>query len=53
MQAYVRPKNLRKNEETVYDLTKDGQRFLVNQYLKPEDVAPLTIVQNVFADLPK
>ena len=36
-----------------YDVTKDGQRFLVNQYVKPKDVAPLTIVQHALADPPK
>jgi Tol biopolymer transport system component len=36
-----------------YDVTKDGQRFLVNEYLKPDHVPPLTIVQQVFSDAPK
>jgi Tol biopolymer transport system component len=36
-----------------YDVTKDGQRFLVNEYLKPDHVAPLTIVQQVFSEPPK
>jgi eukaryotic-like serine/threonine-protein kinase len=27
-----------------YDVTKDGKRFLVNRYVKPDHVAPLTIV---------
>jgi Tol biopolymer transport system component len=36
-----------------YDVTKDGQRFLVNQYLKPERVTPLTIVQHVFESAPQ
>jgi len=29
-----------------YDVAKDGKRFLVNQYLKPDHIAPLTIVLN-------
>jgi eukaryotic-like serine/threonine-protein kinase len=29
-----------------YDVTKDGQRFLVNRYLKPASVPPLNIVFN-------
>jgi Tol biopolymer transport system component len=29
-----------------YDVTKDGKRFLVNRYVKPEHVAPLTILLN-------
>ena len=27
-----------------YDVTKDGKRFLVNRYVKPEKITPLTIV---------
>ena len=29
-----------------YDVAKDGQRFLVNRYLKPASVPPLTIILN-------
>jgi len=29
-----------------YDVTRDGKRFLVNRYVKPEHVAPLTILLN-------
>jgi serine/threonine protein kinase len=29
-----------------YDVAKDGQRFLVNRYVKPEHVPPLTILLN-------
>jgi Tol biopolymer transport system component len=36
-----------------YDVTKDGQRFLVNEYVKPDHVAPLTIVQQLLSELPK
>ena len=32
-----------------YDVTKDGKRFLVNKYVKPETIAPLTIVLNAGA----
>jgi hypothetical protein len=32
-----------------YDVTPDGQRVLVNKYLKPETIAPLTIVLNAGA----
>jgi Tol biopolymer transport system component len=32
-----------------YDVTKDGQKFIVNRYFKPEHVAPLTIVLNAGA----
>jgi hypothetical protein len=27
-----------------YDVSPDGKRFLVNQYVKPEQVAPLNIL---------
>jgi len=29
-----------------YDVVRDGKRFLVNRYVKPEHVAPLTILLN-------
>jgi Tol biopolymer transport system component len=32
-----------------YDVAKDGERFLVNRYVKPEHVAPLTILLNAAA----
>jgi Tol biopolymer transport system component len=32
-----------------YDVTKDGKRFLVNRYVKPDHIAPLTIVLNAAA----
>jgi serine/threonine protein kinase len=36
-----------------YDVTKDGQRFLVNKYAKPAQVAPLHIVLNATSGLTK
>ena len=36
-----------------YDVTKDGQRFLVNRYAKPAHVAPLHIILNATAGLQK
>jgi Tol biopolymer transport system component len=36
-----------------YDVSKDGQRFLVNRYAKPAQVAPLHIVLNATAELRK
>jgi eukaryotic-like serine/threonine-protein kinase len=36
-----------------YDVTKDGQRFLVNRYAKPQQVAPLHVVLNATAELRK
>jgi Tol biopolymer transport system component len=32
-----------------YDVTKDGKRFLVNRYVKPESIVPLTVVLNAGA----
>ncbi len=32
-----------------YDVAKDGKRFLVNRYVKPERITPLTIVLNAAA----
>jgi eukaryotic-like serine/threonine-protein kinase len=34
-----------------YDVTADGQRFLVNQYAKPAQIPPLNIVLNATAGL--
>jgi len=34
-----------------YDVTADGQRFLVNQYVKPAQVPPLNIVLNATAGM--
>jgi serine/threonine protein kinase len=36
-----------------YDVTKDGQRFLVNRYAKPTQVAPLHIILNATAPAAK
>jgi Tol biopolymer transport system component len=36
-----------------YDVTKDGMRFLVNRYLKPDHVQPLTVVLNAAAGMKK
>jgi eukaryotic-like serine/threonine-protein kinase len=35
-----------------YDVAKDGKRFLVNRYVKPEHVAPLTILLQAAAGNP-
>jgi hypothetical protein len=34
-----------------YDVMKDGQRFLVNRYVKPDHVQPLTVVMNAAAGM--
>jgi eukaryotic-like serine/threonine-protein kinase len=36
-----------------YDVTKDGQRFLMNRYFKPAKIAPLQIILNAPAEPPK
>jgi hypothetical protein len=33
-----------------YDVSKDGKRFLVNRYVKPERITPLTIVLHAGAE---
>ena len=35
-----------------YDVTKDGKRFLVNRYVKPQHVPPLTILLNTASSNP-
>ena len=35
-----------------YDVAKDGKRFLVNRYLKPDHAAPLTILLNAASGKP-
>jgi len=36
-----------------YDVTRDGQRFLVNHYAKPQQVAPLHVAFNATAEVRK
>ncbi|GAC1617687.1 MAG: hypothetical protein NVS9B13_04680 [Candidatus Acidiferrum sp.] len=36
-----------------YDVTKDGQRFLVNRYVKPQSIAPLRLLLNATSGSPK
>ncbi len=36
-----------------YDVSKDGKRFLVNRYAKPDRVEPLTVVLNATAGAKK
>lgn len=36
-----------------YDVTKDGQRFLMNRYFKPDHIAPLQIILNASPQPPK
>jgi hypothetical protein len=33
-----------------YDVSKDGKRFLVNRYVKPASITPLTVVLNASAE---
>lgn len=37
-------------DQYTYDVTKDGQRFLVNRFVKADQPTPLTIVLNAMAD---
>ena len=36
-----------------YDVAKDGMRFLVNRYVKPDHIMPLTVVLNASAESQK
>jgi hypothetical protein len=36
-----------------YDVARDGQRFLVNQYIKPDQIPPLSIILNEGGAAPK
>ena len=36
-----------------YDVAKDGTRFLINRYVKPETATPLTILLNALGEPPK
>ena len=36
-----------------YDVTKDGQRFLMNRYSKPQRIAPLQIILNAASEPPQ
>jgi hypothetical protein len=36
-----------------YDVSKDGKRFLVDRYVKPDHVEPLTVVLNASAPAQK
>jgi eukaryotic-like serine/threonine-protein kinase len=34
-----------------YDVARDGKRFLVNRYVKPDHVQPLTVVLNATTEM--
>ncbi len=36
-----------------YDVTKDGQRFLINRYARPPQIAPVHIILNATSPAPK
>ncbi|HEY8714177.1 MAG TPA: protein kinase, partial [Candidatus Acidoferrum sp.] len=36
-------------DQFTYDVTKDGQRFLMNRYVKPTQIAPLQVILNATA----
>jgi Tol biopolymer transport system component len=39
------------SEQVTYDVTKDGQRFLINTQMKNEDMQPMSVILNWAADL--
>jgi dipeptidyl aminopeptidase/acylaminoacyl peptidase len=41
------------SEQVVYDVTQDGQRFLINTYVKNGPVQPMTVVLNWDAEMKK
>jgi len=41
------------SEHVVYDVTQDGQRFLINTYVKNGVVQPMTVVLNWDAEAKK
>jgi Tol biopolymer transport system component len=41
------------SEQVVYDVTQDGQRFLINTYVKNGAVQPMTVVLNWDAEMKK
>jgi len=45
--------NISSTDIFTYDVAKDGQRFLVNRYVKSDRTTPLTIVFNASASEPK
>jgi hypothetical protein len=36
-----------------YDVTKDGQHFLINRYARPRQIAPVHIILNATSPAPK
>ena len=50
-QIYGRAK-ISSTDVFTYDVAKNGQRFLVNRYVKPEHVPPLTILLNTATGTP-
>lgn len=48
-QVHARPQ-ISSTDIFTYDVAKDGQKFLVNRYVKPDHVAPLIIVLNADDD---
>jgi hypothetical protein len=41
------------SEQVNYDVTKDGQRFLINTQVKNADTHPMSVILNWGADLKK
>jgi Tol biopolymer transport system component len=51
-QIHARAK-ISSTDVVTYDVSKDGQRFLVNRYVRPSHITPLTVIFNASADQPK
>jgi hypothetical protein len=41
------------SEQAMYDVSKDGRRFLVNTHMKADEVHPLTVILNWQAEFRK
>ena len=41
------------SEHVFYDVTQDGQRFLINTYAKNGEIQPMSVVLNWDAELKK
>ena len=48
-QIHGRPQ-ISSTDTFTYDVSLDGQRFLINRYVTPDHITPLTIVLNAAAD---
>jgi hypothetical protein len=49
----ARPPHANSSEQVSYDVTKDGQRFLINTQVKNADAHPMTVILNWDAEMKK